>query len=525
MGALAIYLRISQDDDNVNESNSISNQRDLIHSYIAADSAFSDCEVLEFADDGWSGMNFERPKVQELLELAKRGKIQTIIVKDLSRWGRNYAEVNEHLDKIFPFLGIRFISINDNYDSMDFKGQTAPLDVAFSSLMHDIYVRELSEKVRQSHRAKALRGEYFCGMAPFGYIRSKTEKNKLVVDEVAALIIRRIFDMACEGKSNSKIAAVLNSEGTDSIGAYRVKSGRSYVGRKPANGKSYWSDSQISFLLKDERYTGTMVSCKTTVALPSSKQIIKIPESEWVRVPDTHEAIIPKEQFADVQKRFNKTTNSKNPKYANLNRPKYIPSPFKGRIFCGHCERSMQVDRWGGKYHFCDSQRLKREQDCNSDKTYIADLKAIVLSAVKVEAQKVFDNNRKRKATAAQSNSEKEMVLSEYKGLLSRISQLERCKTALYEKFADDKLEKDRYIKAKADLSKELSDAQARLADLNSRLQGFEGQMVEYDNEPLLQSILVAEELTDEMLFPVERIVVYAPDRIELQFAFGDLNI
>ncbi|MCL2053992.1 MAG: recombinase family protein [Oscillospiraceae bacterium] len=280
MSAIALYLRISQDDNNTDESCSIANQRNLLSSYVANDSVFSGCEILEFADDGWSGMNFERPKVQELLELAKRGKIQTIIVKDLSRWGRNYSEVNEHLDRIFPFLNIRFISVNDNYDSLDYKGQTAPLDVAFSSLMHDIYCRELSEKVKQSHLAKALKGEYICGTEFFGYARSKTEKNKLVVDETAAVTIKRIFDMACEGISAAKIAAALNEDNVDTALTLRGRNGKSTLGFKlDEKGRSYWAATQIARILSDERYTGTMVCFKTRPVSPGSNKDLKLPEA------------------------------------------------------------------------------------------------------------------------------------------------------------------------------------------------------------------------------------------------------
>ena len=139
MSAIAFYLRLSLDDEKHSESESIASQRDLLRSYIKADSFLSVGEVLEFIDDGWSGTNFERPQVKRLLELVKRGGVRTILVKDLSRWGRNYPEVCEYLDQIFPFLGIRFVSVNDHYDSNDYKGQTAPIDVAFSSIMHDIY--------------------------------------------------------------------------------------------------------------------------------------------------------------------------------------------------------------------------------------------------------------------------------------------------------------------------------------------------------------------------------------------------
>lgn len=196
---IALCLRLSVDDENIKESDSIANQRDLLESYVASNPALSSCGVLTFLDDGWSGTNFERPGVKKLLDLVRQGKIHCVIVKDLSRWGHNYVEVMEYIEKIFPFLGVRFISLGDRYDSADYKGQTAPLDVSFNSIAHDIYCRELSFKVRQSYISKAKKGEFLCGVAPFGYLRSESEKNKLVIDEEAASTVRRVFALACEG--------------------------------------------------------------------------------------------------------------------------------------------------------------------------------------------------------------------------------------------------------------------------------------------------------------------------------------
>ena len=211
----ALYFRLSADDDNQNESYSIKNQRDLLRQFAATESALSVGKILEFADDGWSGTNFERPGVKELLGLVRRGEIQCIVVKDLSRWGRNYVEVSEYLDQIFPFLSVRFISINDHYDSADHKGTTAPIDIAFATLVHDMYCKDISMKIRQSYLAKAKKGEFVQGAAPFGFVKSVNEK-KMLIDEEAAAAVRRIFDLACMGIKPAGIAAQMNADGIDS---------------------------------------------------------------------------------------------------------------------------------------------------------------------------------------------------------------------------------------------------------------------------------------------------------------------
>jgi len=231
--------------------------------------------------------------------MARRGEVQNIVVKDLSRWGRNYPEVIMYLDQVFPLLGLRFISINDRYDSADYIGQTAPVNIAFSSIVHDIYNKELSFKVSQSQRIKAERGEYVCGTAPYGFVRSNTEKNRLVVDEEAAAVIRRIFDMACEGLSAAKIAEALNADGVNSPSEHRRKHGRAPCGGRALSSKAKWGGGRISKIISDERYIGTMVFGKTkrTADMHGRMRDVRLPEDKWVRVAGAHEAIIEVEQF------------------------------------------------------------------------------------------------------------------------------------------------------------------------------------------------------------------------------------
>jgi len=221
----ALYIRLSDDDSGDRESNSVTNQRDLLTGFVSGHPVLNKTRIIEFADDGWSGTNFQRPAVTEMLDAIRTGGINCVVVKDLSRFGRNYVEVCEYLEQIFPFLGVRFIAVNDRYDSKTHTGSTAPLDVAFSAMRHGLYSKELSLKVRQSYAAKAAKGEFLCGVAPFGYMRSKTERNKLVIDEGAAATVRRIFDLAAEGRKTTEIAAVLNRENADTPLEYRRKRG------------------------------------------------------------------------------------------------------------------------------------------------------------------------------------------------------------------------------------------------------------------------------------------------------------
>jgi DNA invertase Pin-like site-specific DNA recombinase len=246
---------------------------------------------LIFADDGWSGTSFERPQVKALLELVQRGGVQCVIVKDLSRWGRNYPEVCEYVDRFFPLHGIRFISVAEGYDSDRHRGRTAPLDVAFGSIIHDIYCKELSFKVRQSYQTKTRNGEYLSGSPPFGY--TKSDENKLIVDREAAETILRIFSMACEGYTGAGIAAALNGDCVDTPLMHRKRNGHTLRGaHKTTKDRIYWTGSSVLKIIRDERYTGVMVGSKARKANPGSRKTVALPESEWIRVPGAHEAIV-----------------------------------------------------------------------------------------------------------------------------------------------------------------------------------------------------------------------------------------
>ena len=550
----ALYLRISLDDDNTDESDSIVNQRDLLSAYVAADPTLSAGEVLTFVDDGYSGTNFNRPQVKALLELVKRGGIQNILVKDLSRWGRNYPEVNEYLDQIFPFLGVRFISVNDQYDSIAHKGQTAPMGVAFSSIVHDIYSKELSAKVSQAHLAKAKKGEYVHGSNFYGYVRCAEKKNRLVVDDVAAVVVRLIFDMACEGMSTNEIAAALNAEGVDAPLTHRIKNGHNTKGMRTAGDKAFWNYGQILRMLKDERYTGTLVSHKYKVISPGSKKRKRLEEHEWVKVPNAHKAIISAEQFAKGQSnlrtinRGGSNNNSISNKVISNNAPQSISanrSPFIGKVICGHCKRVMAHYKTINAYHLCPSIKMNTGLGCYDGNVYVNDLSVILLAAVKLEAQSILDLHEHPKHQALQqykklydnqsqgytqiygspAKYEKEYISSEFKKLTANVTLLEQRSMSLYEEFAEGKVDKDAYVTAKAKNSTDLEAAQNRIAELNQRLAEIEATSTAQSNianDSVLHRVLAATEVTAEVMSLVDRIIVYDNERIEVQLAFGD---
>jgi len=473
-------------------------------------------KVLEFADNGWSGTNFERPQVKALLELARRGEIQCIVVKDLSRWGRNYIEVSEYVEQIFPFLGVRFISLNDRYDSEDYKGRTAPMDIAFASLVHDLYCKDLSAKIRQSYLAKAKKGEFVQGAAPYGYVKNTVEK-KMEIDIEAAGVVRRIFDLACDGIKPAKIAALLNADKVDSPVMYQRRLGRQAVGHQAMVSKDgVWSEVTIRRIITDERYTGVLIYGKTRIKTVGGKKVTYLPESEWIKIPGTHEAIVSEDVYIKAKSciRRHKKMNSQGTRV-----------PFIGKLKCGCCGHALRFYPSKNSYFKCQGPSLNYGMGCSDGKLYLDDLNAAVLAAVKTEVGKVFDTRRNLTEAALHSHSDRDVLLAELKKLATQISLLERREVELYEGFTDGKFDKDRYLTAKVACAAELSDAKARTAELNAHLDCFAEETETPNKEPLLRRVLDAEDVTGEVLSLIDCIMMYDPERIEVTFASGDTNI
>ena len=385
MHSTALYIRISSDDENCDESFSIKNQRDLLFGYLhSSDSLLVTDNVLTFIDDGVSGTGFNRPGVQALLKAAHQGDIQCIIVKDLSRWGRNYPEVSEYLDQIFPSLGIRFISVNDSYDSEFYKGQTAPMHMAFNSILHDLYSKDLSYKIRQSFDIKRKNGEFVHGSPLFGYVKSTVVRNKLEIDEEAAAVVRRIFSLACAGKSNIQIATILNTEGSDTPVMYRKRKGYPLCGIGSAVGsRVYWTRGIVRRILVNDCYMGVMVSGKTRSSRIGNQGVEYLPKNEWTRIENSHEPIITEDIFLQANKNIRHTKKQLPTKRRAL---------FTGKLKCGHCKKALVHTAVKEPYYHCAGSRLGSGLGCFGSKIYVGDLSELILAIVKTEAKKVPDS-------------------------------------------------------------------------------------------------------------------------------------
>lgn len=346
---IALYIRLSKGDDRDGESNSVTMQRMLLRKY--AQEHFPDCEVQEFCDDGYTGTNFERPGVQRLLAEVRDGKIDCIIVKDFSRFARDYIELGSYLERIFPFLGVRFISVNDHYDSRDFRGSIAGPDMYFKNLLYDLYSKDLSQKVRSSLAVRKERGQYLSANAPFGYEKDPNDRHALVIAGDEAEVVRRIFALTVEGYTSTQIARLFNENRVKTPAEFRIAKGQ--TARKPKGERFLWSSGAICRILKNEVYIGNVVQKKYEKDFVGGKNHRKHCE-EWLVTHHHHEAVIDRETFDLVQEGRGK---KRPPQHRDTH-------PLTGMAVCGCCRRNLQYRSCLNPYFTCHTRYSTGLRNC-----------------------------------------------------------------------------------------------------------------------------------------------------------------
>ena len=383
----AMYLRLSRDDSDVgevtdrggsikSESNSIGNQRELIRAYIHD---HEDIELYDiYIDDGFSGSNFDRPEFKRMINDMEAGKVNCIIVKDLSRFGRDYIESGRYIQKIFPSLGVRFIAITDHFDSFHADAGESGIVLPVKNFINDSYCRDISMKVKSQLEVKRKNGECIAAFAPYGYKKAEHDKNQLVVDEYAAEIVKKIYSWKMEGLAVSAIAGKLNELGILSPKEYKKSVGINFQSGFSGAGTSKWSGIAVKRILTNEIYLGHLVQGKTEKINYKVKKSIAKPETEWIRVENTHEPIISEDNFQIVQNLLQ--VDSRISPILEKN------SLFSGLLFCGDCGEQMtrRVNRYKGKqkiYYICSTKN--RGEGCTRHSILEDTLASLVMEAVK----------------------------------------------------------------------------------------------------------------------------------------------
>lgn len=518
------YYRLSKDDKNEDRSkdsegeisDSILNQRKLVHAYLQNHPGIT--LVDEAYDDGYSGTNYDRPGFRSVLEKVQSGSINCVIVKDLSRLGREYIETGKYLEMIFPSFGVRFIAINDDVDS-DHSTAGDDIIIPIKNIMNESYCRELSKKLRNQFRIQRGNGEFLGAFASYGYCKSPNDKHKLVIDEYAAEVVRGIFSMKIKGCSQNIIADFLNREKVLPPAEYKKSLGMKYKTGFQASTQAKWSAVTINRILNNPIYIGTLVQGKRGTPNYKIKKMRVRNENDWVVVENNHPAIIDPLMFSIVQKMMERDTR-RPPKEDVL-------LPLAGVLFCPDCGRTLQrrtVTKGEQKYCYYVCATYKDGKGCSSHSFEQKKLEETVLHAVTGQIQMIVELNQLVQDIGLHRIDQ--IRLGRVDVMIAQKEQdLERDKEfrmRLYEALNEDLIDRDEYNKMRMKYTRQIEDTEKAISKL--KLQRTEiSSSHSTDNNWIMQFIKFQgiTELTREVVVTlIDHIYVYEDKRIRIEFNY-----
>ena len=458
MSKIALYIRLSVEDGiGREESESIIHQRMYLNDFLDKNTEFKNFQREEYIDDGYSGTNEKRPSFQRMLEEVKTGKIQAIVVKDMSRFMRDYISLGDYLENIFPFLGIRFIAINDGYDSAKEKGNGTDIDVQFKSLLYDFYSKDISQKVKTVMTELKKQGKFLAWSPPFGYMKSPKDNHSIIVDDETAWIVKKIFNLALEGVSSRKIAEILNkekiptpckrkSEITNNDFNYNVLQTKDR--KRPT-----WTNGNVIDILANENYTGTYVFNMQEKSILKPDSFKFRPKEEWGRVPNNHEALVSMEDFLKVREILAKNCFMQG---ENTDYEWYTKSPLQGFARCPVCNHILpcmknvrQTKTKGERIHYYFSCRICRCNGVKKKQSRAKDLEEQVFAAIKEKYGNETEETVQKKDS--------------YKELERKVENLENKKLKSFDKYKLGNISRSKFIEMKAKLDKEIESLKVRI--------------------------------------------------------------
>lgn len=513
---VGIYCRLSNDDERDGESASIENQRLLLRQYVR-DRGWN--EIDTYIDDGYSGTNFNRPGVQRLIADAKAKRINVILVKDLSRFGRNYIEFGQYTDYLFPSIGCRFIALNNGIDTGSKDSNTDVM--CFLNLFNEFYSRDTSKKVKAVKKACAENGKFMGNHAPIGYKQDPADKHHLLIDEETAPIVRRIFSLRASGLTFRKIATILNDEDIPSPGTI-------YYQRKgvddPRRVNHKWANTTVKALIRNEVYIGNMVQGKYATLSYKSKKLINKPKEEWIRVEGTHEPIISREVWDTVTSIDEKKVRKPETKNGTKN-------IFTGLLYCADCGFKMQKQTRNvfykatdqtvqQSYYLCGNYMRSGKTACTVHTIDEQALYQIVLEDIRTKAQyAAHDRDRLLMQIAHMKDKERQGRKATYEQELrittARVAELERLMQNLYEDKCSGVIPQAVFQTLMKKYETERAQRAAALPELETKAQ--EQYALRHDMERwanIIQRYTEITTLDESILFElVDRIEVGAPHK------------
>ena len=523
----ALYERLSHDDELVGDSNSVVNQKAMLESY-AAQHGFTN--LVHYTDDGWSGANFERPSWKQLIADIEAGKVSTVLTKDMSRIGRDYLQTGFYTEVLFAQKGVRFIAISNGVDSADHNsGEFAP----FLNIMNEWYVRDCSRKQKAQYQVRGRSGKPTTNSVPYGYKKDPEMKHHWLVDEEAAAVVRRIFQLSAEGKGPRQIARILMEDRVERPSYYLAKQGcGTTLGRADMSRPYDWPDTTISDILAKPEYMGHTVNFRVYKPSYKDKKMIKRPPEEWLIFENTHEAIVDPETWKLAQ-RVRQTVHRTDTTGES--------NPLTGLVFCADCGARMYNHKNGGRavkegwkpdpvsglypsdnYQcstYCNSQGYM-ERQCSSHYITTKAVRALILDTLKtVSAYAISDEKRFIEKVRAASQIQQDSAAKELKRKLTRdrkrSSELDGLIKKLYESYATGKMPGKRYEILSAEYEREQEELDAAIVREQAELDAFNADTDRADQFlELVKRYTDFSVLTTPMILEfVDRIVVHAPDR------------
>ena len=522
----ALYARLSVE-DNGKEADSIENQIALLESYISGCPDLSRVEL--FADNGYTGTNFHRPEFNRMMEAVQSGVIDCIVVKDLSRLGRNYIETSQFIEKICPFYGLRFIAVNDAFDTAAVT-DTAQMSMALSNIVNDYYAKDISRKVTSALQTKMERGDYIGNYAPHGYCKDPENKNHLVIDPETAPVIRQIFQWRAEGVSYMGINRRLNEAGIPSPGQYRLEHGIETNNNR--KGRSVlWNKHMVTEILKNIVYIGHLAQKKGSQCLYAGIPYHITGEDEWIVVEHTHEPIISKELFEAVQKINRESaerSRANSGKYAYLPREKNI---FGKKLTCAECgavmklHRSFSTKRDKAYFTFkCPTYAEHGSKGCSDVKKRKADLDVTVFSFIKAQMAVFIDmEHTLQSLLAAKTGSvEQGRTRSKRRLLQQKLENKKSILSGLYVDYKEGLLSRQDYLFTRERIDSAIHEIETELAEQeSSKTRGLLTGETKWKH--MVQKYQNAAELSQEMVEAfVETIKLHKDGSLEIKLNYMD---
>lgn len=512
---VAIYIRLSREDGDKEESDSVGNQRKLLTEYVNKQDDFILYDV--YIDDGFTGTNFNRPDFQRMIKDIEDGKVNCVVVKDLSRFGRDYIDTGRYLERIFPELGVRFISVTDNIDSIK---QAYDMLLPIKNIFNEQYARDISNKIQATVKSKQKAGEFIGAFTSYGYKKSSVNKNKLVIDEYAADVVRRVFSMYLQGIGKQSIAKALNAEGILCPSEYKKLNGENYKNCNRLKTTSYWTYSTIKIMLQNEMYIGNMVQGKKHQRMRSKQRMVD--KENWIRVENTHEPIIDRDTWDKVQKLLTKKHRD-----IDLETNKNI---FAGFIKCGDCGRAMMKNFWrkadGSKSYsfYCGTYKRSGKDYCSPHTLPFQVLNDIVLGDLKAIVHSVEDLQelvKKQSFTASRIKKSADTELVKLKAELERVKKL---KKSIYEDYKDELISKDEYFSYREDYGQKETLYAKQIEALEAKKK--DNVTEDIFQTPWLRRLLELKDIEeldrDIVVEMIDEIIVYENRKIKIRYNFGN---